>query len=115
MAVADLARSVSVLTVRHVLEVDVGVAQRSSGDHVAANADGQHGANGAEFLEQHCFRHVRVQIAHVQRSHREFMRRVLLTRKNTRKDIQYNAPLVERERNYTRNFMNCARDTLSEI
>lgn len=48
------------LTVRHVLKVDIGVSQRSPGDHVAANANGQNGTDRAEFLEQHSFGHVRM-------------------------------------------------------
>lgn len=57
------------LTVRHVLKVDIGVAERPSGDHVAAHPDGQNCADRAEFLEQHCLGHVRMQVSNVQRSH----------------------------------------------
>lgn len=57
------------LTVRHVLKVDIGVAERPSGDHVAAHPDGQHCADRAEFLEQHCLGNVRMQVSNVQRSH----------------------------------------------
>ena len=58
------------LTVRGLLEVDVGVTQRAARGHVAAHADGQDGASGRELLVEHGLGHVRVQIAHVERGER---------------------------------------------
>lgn len=58
------------LTVGRLLEVDVGVAQRAAGGHVAAHADGQDGAGGRELLVQHGLGHVGVQVAHVERGER---------------------------------------------
>lgn len=48
------------LTVSWLLEVDVGVAQRAAGGHVAAHADGQDGPRGRELVEEHGLGHVRV-------------------------------------------------------
>lgn len=58
------------LTVGGLLEVDVGIAQRAAGGHVAAHADGQDGAGGRELLIEHGLRHVGVQVAHVERGER---------------------------------------------
>ena len=58
------------LTVGRLLEVDVGVAQRAAGGHVAAHADGQDGAGGRELLVEHGLSHVRVQVARVERGER---------------------------------------------
>lgn len=57
------------LTVCGLLEVHIGVTQRSPGDHVATHTDGQHRSRRAEFLVQHCLRDVGVQVAHIQGSH----------------------------------------------
>lgn len=58
------------LTVRWLLEVDVGVTQRAARGHVAAHADGQDGTSGRELLVEHGLGHVRVQVAHVERGER---------------------------------------------
>ncbi len=63
-------RCLSCLTVRRLLEVDVGIAQRAPRDHIPTHADGQHRAGRTEFLIQHSLRDIRVQVAHVKRSHR---------------------------------------------
>ncbi len=63
-------RCLSCLTVRRLLEVDVGIAQRAPRDHIPTHADGQHRAGRTEFLIQHSLRDIRVQVAHVERSHR---------------------------------------------
>jgi len=60
----------SCLTVRRLLEVDVGIAQRAPRDHIPTHADGQHRAGRTEFLIQHSLRDIRVQVAHIERSHR---------------------------------------------
>lgn len=59
------------LTVGRLLEVDVSIAQRAAGGHVAAHADGQDGAGRREFLVEHGFRHVGVQVTYVERGERE--------------------------------------------
>lgn len=48
------------LTVGRLLEVDVGVAQRAAGDHVAADADGEDGPGRRELLVQHRLGHIGV-------------------------------------------------------
>lgn len=53
-------------TVSWLLEVDVGIAEGASGDHVSAHPDGEHGAGLAELLEQHGLRDVGVQVSHVE-------------------------------------------------
>lgn len=63
-------RCLSCLTVRRLLEVDVGIAQRAPRDHIPTHADGQHRAGRTEFLIQHSLRDIRVQVAHIERSHR---------------------------------------------
>lgn len=63
-------RRLSCLTVRRLLEVDVGIAQRAPRDHIPTHADGQHRAGRTEFLIQHSLRDIRVQVAHIERSHR---------------------------------------------
>uniref|UniRef100_A0A4W2H074 RRM domain-containing protein n=1 Tax=Bos indicus x Bos taurus TaxID=30522 RepID=A0A4W2H074_BOBOX len=59
------------LGVHRLLVVDIRIAQRAAGDLVPANADGEDGPGRAELLIQHCLRHLRVQVAHVQRGHRK--------------------------------------------
>lgn len=56
-------------TVRRLLEVDVGVAERAPGDHVPADADGEDGPGGAELLVEHGLGHVGVQVPHVEGGH----------------------------------------------
>lgn len=70
------------LTVRHVLKVNIGVSQRSPGDHVTANSNRQDGTDRAEFFEQHSFGHVRMQVPNVQRSHLDLLKRVTVDEKN---------------------------------
>lgn len=65
----DIANSERTLTVSRLGEVHISVSQGSSRDHVPAHADGQHRSGRAELLVQHSLRDVRVQVAHVQRSH----------------------------------------------
>lgn len=68
-------RCLSCLTVPRLLEVDVGIAQRAPRDHIPTHADGQHRAGLTEFLIQHSLRDIRVQVAHIERSHRITPRR----------------------------------------
>ncbi len=68
-------RCLSCLTVPRLLEVDVGIAQRAPRDHIPTHADGQHRAGRTEFLIQHSLRDIRVQVAHIERSHRITPRR----------------------------------------
>lgn len=57
-------------TIGGLLEVDIGIAEGSAGDHVSAHSDGQDGSGRAELLVQHGLGHVRVQVSHVQGRHR---------------------------------------------
>lgn len=59
------------LTVGWLLEVDISIAQRAAGGHVAAHADGQDGASRQELLVEHGLRYVGVQVAHVERGERK--------------------------------------------
>lgn len=59
------------LTVGWLLEVDISIAQRAAGGHVAAHADGQDGAGWREFLVEHGLRYVWVQVAHIERGERK--------------------------------------------
>ncbi len=52
------------------LEVDVGVAQGPSGDHVPADPDGENGSGSRELLEEHRLGHIGGKVAHVERGHR---------------------------------------------
>lgn len=91
------------LTVRWLLEVDVRVAQRAARNHVSADADGEHRAGRAELLIQHGLRDVRVQVAHVQRSHRVAApRRVHDPCSAVRGPIRSAASLLNRNKTLTR-------------
>lgn len=57
------------LTICGLLEVDVGVAQGSAGDHIPADPNGQHGPGRAELLIEHGLGDIGVQVPHVQRGH----------------------------------------------
>ena len=63
-------QNLNILTISRLLEVDVCVSQRSTGDHVSAHSDGQNRSGSGEFFKQHGFCHVRVEIPDVQRGHR---------------------------------------------
>lgn len=54
------------LTVSWLLKVDVGVAQRATGNDVATDADGQDGSDGRELLEEHRLGDVAVQVSDVE-------------------------------------------------
>lgn len=62
-------REGKVLTISGLLEVDVGISQRTPGDDFAAHANRQHWSGGRELFEKHRLRDVRMQITHVQRRH----------------------------------------------
>ena len=55
------------LTIRRFLEVDVGIPEGAAGYDIAAHANGQDAAGLVEFLEQHCFVHVGMEVAYVER------------------------------------------------
>lgn len=57
------------LTVRWLLEVDIGVSKGTPGDHVPTDPDREDGSGWAEFLVQHGLGDVRMQIPDVQGSH----------------------------------------------
>lgn len=57
-------------TVCGLLEVDIGIAKRTTGDHVSAYSDGQDGPGWAEFLVEHGLGNVWVQVPHIEGSHR---------------------------------------------
>lgn len=57
-------------TICRLLEIDVGIAQRSASDHVSAHSDGEDGTGGAELLVEHGLGHVRVQVPHIEGGHR---------------------------------------------
>lgn len=57
-------------TVCGLLEVDIGIAERATGDHVSAYSDGQDGPGWAEFLVEHGLCNVWVQVPDIEGSHR---------------------------------------------
>lgn len=57
------------LTVRWLLEVDIGVSKGTPGDHVPTDPDREDGSGWAEFLIQHGLGDVRMQVPDVQGSH----------------------------------------------
>lgn len=57
-------------TVGGLLEVDIGIAKRTAGDHVSAYSDGQDGPGWAEFLVEHGLGNVWVQVPHIEGRHR---------------------------------------------
>lgn len=57
-------------TIGRLLEVDIGIAEGPSGDHVSAYSDGQDGPGRAEFLVEHGLGNVWVQVSHIEGSHR---------------------------------------------
>lgn len=57
------------LTVRWLLEVDIGVSKGTPGDHVPADPDREDGSGRAEFLVQHGLGDVRMQVPDVQGGH----------------------------------------------
>lgn len=58
------------LTVGGLLEVDVGIAEGSTGDHVSAYSDGQDGPGWAELLVEHGLGNVWMQVPHIEGRHR---------------------------------------------
>lgn len=58
------------LTIRRLLEVNIGVAEGPAGDHVPAHPNGEDGPGGAELLVEHGLGDIGVQVTHVQRRHR---------------------------------------------
>lgn len=54
-------------TVSRLLEVDVGISQRSSGDDVTTHTDRHDGSSRREFLVEHGLRDVSVQVSDIQR------------------------------------------------
>ena len=57
-------------TVSRLLEVDIGIAEGSAGDHVSADSDGEDGPGRAEFLVEHGLGNVWMQVPHIEGSHR---------------------------------------------
>lgn len=56
-------------TIRWLLEVDIGVAERSAGDHVPADPDREDSSSWAEFLVQHGLCHIWMEIPDVKGGH----------------------------------------------
>lgn len=53
-------------TVSRLLEIDIGIAKGSAGDHVSAYSDGQNGPSRAEFLVEHGLSNVWMQVPHIE-------------------------------------------------
>lgn len=58
------------LTVSRLLEVDIGIAERSPSDHVSTDPDGEDGPRRAELLVEHGLGHIWVQVPHIEGGHR---------------------------------------------
>lgn len=56
-------------TVSRLLEIDIGIAKGSAGDHVSAYSDGKNGPSRAEFLVEHGLGNVWMQVSHIEWSH----------------------------------------------
>lgn len=56
-------------TVSRLLEVDIGIAKGSTGDHVSAYSDGQDGPSRAEFFVEHGLGNVWMKVPHIEGSH----------------------------------------------
>lgn len=52
------------------LEVNVGISEGSTSDHVPADSNGEDRPGGAELLVQHGLGDILVQVAHVEGGHR---------------------------------------------
>lgn len=56
-------------TISRLLEVDIGIAEGSAGDHVSAHSDGENGPSRAEFLVEHGLGNVWMQVSHIEGGH----------------------------------------------
>lgn len=58
------------LTICRLLEVDIGIPEGPTGDHIPADPNGENRPSGAELLVEHGLGDIGVQVTHVQRCHR---------------------------------------------
>lgn len=58
------------LTISRLLEVDICVPERPTSDHVSAHSDREDGPGRAEFLVEHCFSNICMQVSHIEGGHR---------------------------------------------
>ena len=56
-------------TISRLLEVNIGIAKRTAGNHVSAHPDGEDGSSRAEFLVEHGLGNVWVQIPYIEGGH----------------------------------------------
>lgn len=56
-------------TISWLLEVDIGIAEGPTGDHVSANSDGEYGPSRAKFLVEHGLGNVWMQVSHIEGGH----------------------------------------------
>lgn len=54
------------LTIGGLLEINIGISKGTSGNYITTNTNRKYRASGREFLEQHGFCDIRVQIAYIE-------------------------------------------------